>query len=316
MATETTTTTSTGSSSIAFQAGGLRERTTQTQTHLHYYKDTEPLAVAASAPELSEHEQRVLRRSDDAPNVDRVAVRIRNIKGQEADYRIDMHGFTVAHLDSRLQYFGDDGELRRVYFPEVTELLRREIGAQHVFQYEWHVRSATLENSLKQDSTGAVDIKGPVRRVHIDESPATARKEFDYYLKPHEEPNRHLRGRPFAIYNVWKPLKTVRRDPLCLCDVRTLASEDLHSTKVCVPNLGEIENISLRAPRDAGRHGFVYVREQRLDQALVFRIFDSRIDGVVGDRKSHGVAHSSFADPGTEDQAARESIEVRNFCVF
>ena len=169
---------------------------------------------------------------------------------------------------------------------------------------------------MKQDSTGAVDIKGPVRRVHIDESPAAAVKEFDYYLKPHEEPNKHLQGRPFAIYNVWKPLKTVHRDPLCLCDARTTAAEDLHLTSVCVPNMGEIQNISLRVPKAGREHSFMYVKEQRPDQALIFRIFDSRIDGVVGDKKSHGVAHSSFNDPGTEHQVPRESVEVRNFCVF
>ncbi|TKA83953.1 hypothetical protein B0A55_00182 [Friedmanniomyces simplex] len=257
-------------------------------TTLNYYQDVQPpFNVAASEP-LSEHEQRVQRRTDDSPAISKVPVRIRNIKGHEADYSLETHGFAIGRLDCHMQDWNNTNELRRVYFPEVTELLKRETGAKHVFQFEWHVRSTTLEDGLKQDSTGAVDIKGPVRRVHIDESPAAAIKEFNHYVQPQAEDNKHLRGRPFGIYNVWKPLKTVRRDPLCLCDCRTVASEDLHGTKVCVPNMAE----------------------------SVFRIFDSRIDGVVDGKKSHGVAHSSFADPGTENEVARESVEVRNFCVF
>jgi len=285
------------------------------QTTLNYFRDVPPLNAAADGP-LSEHEQRVQRRTDDSLAVEKVAVRTRNIQGHEADYNLETHGFTIGHLKCHLQDWNSDDELRRVYFPEVTELLKRETGAKYVFQYEWHVRSTTLEDGLKLDSSGAVDIKGPVRRVHIDESPAAAITEYNYYMKPQAEHNKHLKDRPFGVYNVWKPLKTVRRDPLCLCDCRSVAGEDLHATKVCVPNMGEIENISLKAPKDGREHRFVYVRGQRPDQALVFRIFDSRIDGVVDGKFSHGVAHSSFVDPGTEREAARESVEVRNFCVF
>ncbi|KAK0880555.1 hypothetical protein LTR87_005677 [Friedmanniomyces endolithicus] len=284
-------------------------------TTLNYFREVPPLNAAADGP-LSEHEQRVQRRTDDSPAVEKVSVQIRNIQGHEADYSMETHGFKIGHLECHLPDWNSDDELRRVYFPEVTELLKRETGAKSVFQYEWHVRSTTLEDGLKQDSSGAVDIKGPVRRVHIDESPAAAMMEYNHYMQPQAEHHQHLKGRPFGVYNVWKPLKTVRRDPLALCDCRTIASEDLHATKVCVPNMGEIENISLRAPKDGRKHDFVYVREQRPDQALVFRIFDSRIDGVVDGKFSHGVAHSSFVDPGTEREAARESVEVRNFCVF
>jgi hypothetical protein len=147
---------------------------------------------------------------------------------------------------------------------------------------------------------------------------------YNYYIKPNDARNEHLAGRDFGIYNVWKPLKTVMRDPLCLCDARTVKDEDLQSGKVTVLNVGEIENFAIRSPKEEekDRHHFVYVREQRPEQALVFRIFDSRLDcgidgtGGNGGKGSHGVAHTSFEDPGTERCEPRESVEVRNFCVF
>ncbi|KAK5118549.1 hypothetical protein LTR85_008014 [Meristemomyces frigidus] len=285
-------------------------------THLNYYKDADqpPPSVADNA--LSEHELRVVRRGEDSPNIARTPVRIRNIQGGEAEYSLSTHGFMISTISSRMQNWRDEAKIKSVYFPEVTELLKRETGAKYVFQYEHHVRTATLEDALSKDSKGAVDIDGPVRRVHIDESPASAKNEFAYYVRPDNVGNEHLKGRPFGIYNVWKPLETVRRDPLCLCDARSVADEDLQSGKVQVPNVGDIENYATRAPTEAGRHSFVYVRHQRPEQALVFRIYDGRIDGVTGDKRSHGVAHTSFVDPGTENEPPRQSVEVRSFCVF
>lgn len=285
-------------------------------TYLNYFKDADQPPPDTQNSELSEHEIRIVRRSDDSPYIAPTPVRIRNIRGRESEYSIEKHGFKVARLVSGMDNWRDDAELKRVFFPEITELLERETGAKYVFQYEWHVRSNTLEEALNTDSKGAVDINGPVRRVHIDESPASARNEYTYYIRPDDPGNEHLKGREIGVYNVWKPLKAVRRDPLCLCDARTIKDEDLQSGKVIVPNVGEIENLSIRPPRDKDAHGFVYVREQEPEQALVFRIFDDRIDGVVGDKRSHGVAHTSFVDPGTEFEVPRESVEVRSFCVF
>lgn len=284
--------------------------------YVTYYQDSAqpPPTVADNA--LSEHELRVVRRGEDSPNICRTLVSVRNIQGREAEYDITTHGFTIRHLSSQMQNWRDEVELRSVYFPGVTELLKRETGAKYVFQYEHHVRTATLEEALSKDSKGAVDIDGPVRRVHIDESPASARNEYAYYIRPDEEGNEHLKGRPFGIYNVWKPLETVRRDPLCLCDARTIADEDLQSGKVQVPNVADIENYAVRTPKEAGRHSFAYLRHQRPEQALVFRIYDGRIDGVAGEKRSHGVAHTSFVDPGTEYEPPRRSVEVRSFCVF
>ncbi|KAF2773168.1 hypothetical protein EJ03DRAFT_253273, partial [Teratosphaeria nubilosa] len=252
-------------------------------------------------------------------------VRIRNIRGHEADYSISTQGFTIARLHHPSSIsssdWTDDTKLKQTYFPDLTALLKRETGAEYVYQYEWHVRTQTLEASLEQNSEHAVDIAGPVRRVHIDETPAAARREYEYYVRPDDSGNEHLQGRDFAIFNVWKPLRTVRKDPLCLCDQRTVRDEDLQPGKIMVLDIGEIENFAVRAPKagEEGRHEFVYLRGQEPEEVLVFRIFDSRLDGgvhgergVEGGKRIHGVAHTSFVDPGTEREGPRESIEVRS----
>jgi len=68
----------------------------------------------------------------------------------------------------------------------------------------------------------------------------------------------------------------------------------------------------------------MYLREQEPEKVLLFRIFDSRVDagefdGMVekeGGKRSFGVPHTSFVDPGTDGLPPRESVEVRSFCVF
>lgn len=291
--------------------------------YVNYFKDADEAPPDTVNSTLSEHEMRIARRSDDSPHIARTLVRIRNMRGHEASYSVAEQGFQTAHLESQMQDWSDENELKRVFFTEVTELLKRELGAKDVFQYEHHVRSRTLEEALEQDSKGNVDISGPVRRVHIDESPTSARNEFAYHSGLLAEGNKHLKGRHFGIYNIWKPIKTVHKDPLCLCDTRTLKNEDLQSGRVTVPHVGEIENFSIRAPvsGEEGRHEYAYLRDQQPHEAYLFRIYDSRLDGGIDgeikvDKRSHGVPHTSFVDPGTENQAARESVEVRSFVVF
>lgn len=273
---------------------------------------------------LSEHELRLLRRSDSSPYIDARKIRIRNIRGTEDSYNLSEHGLKITHMQTNFTNWLDIEARKREFFPEVAELLKRELGAVFVFSFEHHVRSDSLEGALAKYETGLADIDGPVRRVHIDESPESALKSFRYWCA--ERPGMEwLRDREVGIYNIWKPLRTVRRDPLCICDVRTVGDADLQMGKVVVPAVGEIENISVRAPEVEGGHGFVYLREQRADEVLLFRITDSRIDDFGNDgvkregwtgRKSYGAPHTSFVDPGTEGMEPRESVEVRSFCVF
>jgi hypothetical protein len=229
-----------------------------------------------------------------------------------SSFTVDEHGFTLAKLSSAMTDWSDQAAVKAVYFPEVTETLKRITGAKHVFQYEHHIRRRTLDEALQQNSTDHVDINGPVRRLHIDETLASARREFAFWNK-----DESLADRPFGIYNIWKPLKTIRKDPLCVCDARSLRDEDLRVGCVTVPGIGDIENYSIRAPAEGGRHQFWFQEGQKTDEVLVFRIVDTRYTGEVDGSRRFGVAHTSFEDPATKNSPeARESVEVRSFCIF
>jgi len=309
--------------------------TPYTTATLNYWKDSDPIPEPIKNT-LSDHELRVTRRSEKSPNVDPRVVKIKNIRGIESSYNISTHGFEIASLPSAMtkEDWTSEEQRKGIYFAEVSAVLKKVTGAKFVHSYEHMVRRKSLTEALSIPSDGQVDIDGPVRRVHIDESPPSARREFRYYLNPdraisedQRKEYEELQTRPFGIYNIWKPLKTIRQDPLCFIDPSTLKVTDLRSGRVTVPNVGEIENFAILPPLqdEEGRHEWHFLKGQREDEALVFKIYDSRDSrGEELENEENqwglnkfGVAHTSFVDPGTEGmRETRESCEVRSFCVF
>jgi hypothetical protein len=99
---------------------------------------------------------------------------------------------------------------------------------------------------------------GPARAVHVDFSPKGAGKmlrclrqdildgvgdiiEAEDRLKGKNDGNEipesmEYDGRRYAFYSIWRPLKTVKRDPIAVCDGTSIDRErDLveHVYKVC-----------------------------------------------------------------------------------
>lgn len=109
-------------------------------TYLNYFKDSDAAPPDQLNSALSEHELRVIRRGEESPNITRIRVQIRNIQGITDQYSIAEHGFTIGHLSSRMKNWRDDEGLKRVYFREIDELLKKETGAIWTYQYEHHVR--------------------------------------------------------------------------------------------------------------------------------------------------------------------------------
>lgn len=76
-------------------------------------------------------------------------------------------------------------------------------------------------------------LRGPVQRVHIDQSYAAALSRVPHHLP--DEAERLLRGR-VQIINVWRPIKTVQRDPLGVAEASSVSDESLVVTELIYPN--------------------------------------------------------------------------------
>ena len=60
------------------------------------------------------------------------SVVIENIRGKEDSVSLDTAGFQFYKHTSKLTTFDDDEEIRRVYFPESIELIKKLTGASRV----------------------------------------------------------------------------------------------------------------------------------------------------------------------------------------
>jgi hypothetical protein len=109
----------------------------------------------------------------------------------------------------------------------------------------------------------------------------------------------------WMVINAWRPLKTIRKDPFAVMDARSVPESDLVPLKRIMPNGKEGENYIVKAG-DEGMHKWYYLHEQRPEEVLVFKIFDSDASCLA-----RCTPHSSFTYPGTEEMPTRESIEVR-----
>jgi hypothetical protein len=71
-------------------------------------------------------------------------VEIEDVRGREGEFELNVQGFRFLRHESRVLDFKNRGEVEGVYFREVEELIRRELGesVKRVYVFGWKVRSA------------------------------------------------------------------------------------------------------------------------------------------------------------------------------
>lgn len=153
----------------------------------------------------------------------------------------------------------------------------------------------------------------PAKFAHIDQS---AKGAYTILTDTYdEETAAKLSKTRWGIYNLWRPLKTIRRDPLCLCDSETLPDSDLATIEAILPPKGDTTYSSVTKGsgfqslelRSNPNHRWYYASFLKPEECLVFKIYDSK-EGRCG--------HTSFVDPETTEDTARESQEFRFFVFY
>ncbi|RDW67421.1 uncharacterized protein DSM5745_09287 [Aspergillus mulundensis] len=225
--------------------------------------------------------------------IETVPVTITDVSGHELDYTLDGNGFQYYYHESAEKKFADDEQIKRVYYPETEKLLKDATGASKVFIFDHTIRRQA------NDSRTGVQLRGPVQRVHIDQSYTASKNRVTHHLPADAE---HLLEGRYQIINVWRPIKTILKDPLAVADGNTVPDSDLVPIKLIYPDR-EGETYGVRANPDVR---WYYRYGQTPDLVTLIKCFDSKVDGRV-----RRVPHSAFVNPETVDEAARESIEVR-----
>lgn len=211
---------------------------------------------------------------------------------------LDRSGFALLKAPTRFAAFDDDVAIRRHYYPEVEDYLRKVTGAEFVLNVDHNVRNAARADA------GEANFKAPVTRTHNDFTHRSGRDRARRELETRGfDPEHWLRGR-FAIVNLWRPIaRPVLRHPLALCDARSLGRRDLVITDLVYRDrVGEIYSLD----HSDGQRWF-YFPELMPNEAILIKSYDSDEGGVA-----RFTPHSAFDDPASPDDAPpRESIEAR-----
>ena len=211
---------------------------------------------------------------------------------------LDVEGFRLVTQETEVDDFYDDAQVESTYHDEVKALLTKITGAARIEIFDDTRRSTSLERQRDKKIREAASI------VHNDYTADSGVKRLrDHFANDPDEAEKLLQRR-FAIVNVWRSIAgPVYNHSLALCDATTVRPEDLVSVeRRAEERIGEIQV----ALHDQGQRWY-YFPEMQMDEALLFKTFDSETDG-----RSRFTIHSSFEDPNAAaDGPPRESNETR-----
>jgi hypothetical protein len=227
-------------------------------------------------------------------------VTIRNGRRHARDFTLERNGFRFTHHDTAVGDFLDEAEVRQVYYAEMEALVKAESGASRVVVFDHTLRTA--DDALRE----ARKTREVVLRVHNDYTEWSGPQRVRDLLP--DEADDLLRRR-FAIIQVWRPIRhPVETFPLAICDARSLSPENLVVSERRYPHrIGQTYAITYNP-----QHAWYWFPRMQRDEALVFKVYDSLIDGCA-----RWTAHTAFQDPTSPPNARpRESIEIRTLAFF
>lgn len=169
-------------------------------------------------------------------------------------------------------------------------------GASRVFIFDHTIRRAPKDQRGPQQG---INLRGPVNRVHIDQSYSAAKNRVPHHLP--EEAEKLLSTR-YQIINVWRPIKKILKDPLAVADAHSVPDSDLIPVGLIYPDRrGETYTV-----KPNPEHKWYYLYGQTPEEVVLIKCFDSKLDG-----RARRVPHTAFVNPETVNEYSRESIEVR-----
>ena len=231
---------------------------------------------------------------------ERRAVEVRDGRPRLKEFGLDISGFTLVEHPVAVRDFFDEAEVRRVYYPEVEELVRRLSGAKRVVVFDHTLRSGD------EAEREARLVREPVLAAHNDYTEWSGPNRVREVLPGEAE---RLLERRFAIIQVWRAIgRPIVSHPLAIADARSVAPEDLLVAERRYPHrVGQ----TYRLKYSPAHLWYTFPRMQR-DEALVFKVYDSATDG-----RARFTPHTSFDDPATPPDAyPRQSMEARTLAFF
>jgi hypothetical protein len=213
----------------------------------------------------------------------------------QSELSIARNGFAVLNHVTAVKNFFDPQEVERVFYPEIIDVAKRVNGAVHAVAFGPVPRS---------DDPGMKQGRLPAFGAHVD-----------YGRRTIEDMTRPLLGdkadywfsKRVVLMNFWRPITTVYRTPLALCDASTVSADDLYESEIRggLDDAGRSSLYGFNLSYNP-KHRWYYVHRMRPDEMFAFKLYDSDPD------RPQWTGHTAFADPESPaDAPPRQSMEIR-----
>jgi hypothetical protein len=283
-------------------------------------------ARAGMAQILRKNEQDNLKRDLYYPQVMRDARRIGKYYpglSPESPECMDRLGVSLAHLKSRCSNFYDAGEVERVFYPEIEQLLLGFFpGATDALVYNHDV----FDKDYAGDRTENQDAKNPgvngayANIVHNDLNDNSGRvrcrelltknlRNFGRTQHYSEDEADAKMSRRFVSINLAKPMETVEQYPFVLCAWPSFADQPyITNYRIYDDRVGETTRFTYRPD-----HEWYWIPQQNSTEVSMLKCYDSVTDGSV----SRWSFHTACVDPtAPADARCRKNVVVRSFVFF
>ncbi|PIB00978.1 hypothetical protein CB0940_02129 [Cercospora beticola] len=246
-------------------------------------------------------------------------VQVTDLRSTDNHFTIDEHGFQFLNypgpVGQKHESFENEDTVKEVILKEAEELIKKTTGASNVYALHHVIRReptpaaehipADVPDDEVWKSNGT-----PAMHVHVDQSyrgadlmlPELKFEGADYFRSKAQTCR-------WAVINLWKPLKTVTRQPLAVCDAKTVREADLRPYPMKVRAEDSLDKkereFEIWHVMASPEHKWYWPSDMKPDEALLIKCFDSKLEGVA-----RRAPHSAFNLP--DDQGPpRESIEIR-----
>ncbi len=235
------------------------------------------------------------------------AMRVTDARSLLAAPSVHKEGFELRDAPSDVRDFTDEEAIATVYYEEMADLACRVTGGTRAYVFDHLVRKREAGRpALSFGRRGKHQQPSSNGRVHNDYTEESGAKRLRLVTK---DADAAASAGHYSIVNIWRSIAGPIVDtPLGVIDSRTVSAADLVAGEVRYPGrTGEIYLLTHSA-----RHRWFYYSAMDRNEALVFKQFDSQVDGVA-----RFTPHAAFDIPDAPAAAPlRESIELRCLVVY
>jgi hypothetical protein len=220
---------------------------------------------------------------------------VTDVRSLDQPPTIERNGFTMLQQPTEVWDFPDSSQIEQVLYPEAVALAKRLNGAAHAIAFGPVARS---------DKPGNSQSRLPAFGAHVD----YGRRTIEDIARPIlGEQADHWLGKRVVLMNLWRPVSTVYRTPLALCDASTVQPGDLYDSEIRGglddPNRAPLFGYNLSYNPD---HRWYYVSRMQPYELFAFKLYDS------DSARPQWTGHTAINDPETpNDSPPRQSMEIR-----